>query len=40
VVAFIEIRKDKAMTEALNDIKNGRVLKAENAKDLIGKCLQ
>lgn len=40
VVAFAEVKKNKGMDEALDDIKNSRVFEAENAKDLIDKCLQ
>jgi hypothetical protein len=40
VVAFTEVRKVKSLNEALDDVKNGRVFEAKNAKDLIDKCLQ
>jgi len=40
VVSFTEVKQNKGMNEALNDIKNGRIFEAENAKDLIDKCLQ
>lgn len=40
VVAFTEVRRVKSLNEALDDVKNGRVFEAENAKDLIDKCLQ
>lgn len=40
VVAFTEVKKKKGIDEALDDIKNGRVFEAEDAKDLIDKCLQ
>ncbi len=40
VIAFTEVRKEKSLNEALEDVKNGRVFEAENAKDLIDKCLQ
>jgi hypothetical protein len=40
VVAFAEVKKNKGMDEALDDIKNSRVFEAENAKDLIDNCLQ
>lgn len=40
VVSFTEVKPNKSMNEALDDIKNGRLFEAENAKDLIDKCLQ
>lgn len=40
VVSFTEVKQNKGMNESLNDLKNGRIFKAENAKDLIDKCLQ
>lgn len=40
VVAFSEVRKNKGLDEALKDVEYGRVSSAENAGDLIGKCLQ
>lgn len=40
VVAFSEIGNDKAINEALDDMINKRVYEAENAKDLINKCLR
>jgi hypothetical protein len=39
VIAFTEVRKEKSLNEALEDVRNGRVFKAENAKDLIDKII-
>jgi malonyl CoA-acyl carrier protein transacylase len=39
VVSFSEVRKNKGLDEALEDVKHNRVYEAENAKDLINKCL-
>lgn len=40
VVSFTEVKPKKGMNEAFEDIKNGRIFEADNAKDLIDKCLQ
>lgn len=40
VVSFTEVKPKKGMNEALDDIKNGRIFEAENAKDLIDKCMK
>lgn len=40
VVSFTEVKPKKGMNEAFEDIKNGRIFEADNAKDLIYKCLQ
>jgi hypothetical protein len=39
VIEFTEVRKVKSLNEALDDVKNGRVFEAENAKDLIDKII-
>lgn len=39
VISISKIRKSKGLDEALEDVKHGRVFEAENAKDLINKCL-
>ncbi len=39
VVSFSKVRKNKGLDEAMEDVNHGRLHKAENAKDLINKCL-
>jgi hypothetical protein len=39
VVSLSEVSKNKGLDEALEDVKHGRVYKADSAKDLINKCL-
>jgi hypothetical protein len=39
IVKVKEVKKD-ALDEAIEDVENGNVYSAKNAKDLINKCLQ
>jgi hypothetical protein len=39
VVSFSQISKSKGLDEALEDVKHNRIYEADNAKDLINKCL-
>jgi len=39
VVSFSKVSKTTAVDEAFEDVENGRIFEADNAADLINKCL-